>query len=404
MLGLRRADVPFYLVCAAAAATSVSITGFEILMGLALVAMLIARRPWRLPRIWIPLAAFFFGTLVSLAACGQIREGLPQVRKFLVYLMLFLVVSAFRTVRQVRLLALGWAIGGALSAAWGLKQFVQKYEFTQNAHLNFYDYYVRSRITGFSSHWMTLSGQLMIVLLVVAAVVLFSSGRRWLFWLAAAIPMCAALIEAWTRSMWLGTLCGGVYLIWFWRRWALLAIPVLLAAILLLNPFHLRDRAISSLSPHGDVDSNAHRTELRRIGWRMIKAHPWLGVGPEQVSRQARNYLPPGIKSLTPGEYYGHLENDYIQYAAERGVPTMLALMWMIAWALLDFIRALRRLPARAEERWVLHAGVAVTIAMLIGGLFSWDLNNSLVLAMYLVVLGCGYVAVMQAETREVRK
>jgi len=50
----------------------------------------------------------------------------------------------------------------------------------------------------------------------------------------------------------------------------------------------------------------------------MIKAHPWLGLGPEQVSRQIPNYLPAGMPGLRPGEYYGHLENDYVQYAAER--------------------------------------------------------------------------------------
>lgn len=91
----------------------------------------------------------------------------------------------------------------------------------------------------------------------------------------------------------------------------------------------------------------------------MIKAHPWLGIGPEQVSQQFQNYLPATESRPHPGEYYGHLENDYIQYAAERGVPTMLALMWMIGWALRDFELALRRLPAGREERLILHAAVA---------------------------------------------
>ncbi len=49
-------------------------------------------------------------------------------------------------------------------------------------------------------------------------------------------------------------------------------------------------------------------------------------------------------------QYYGHLENDYVQYAAERGVPAMLALLWMIGGAVFDFARALRRLPWDADR------------------------------------------------------
>jgi O-antigen ligase len=354
------------------------------------------------PPVWLPLSLFLLGTLVSLFASGHIREGLPQVRKFYVYLMLFLVTSAFRTVRETRWVALGWTIAATLSSAWALKQFYAKYRAAEFAHQNFYTSYVDARITGFMGHWMTLSGELMMVLLVIGALVFFARARSWIAWLIlAALPVGAALGLTWTRSMWLGTLCGAVYLIWFWKKWALAAVPVLIAGLLLGNPLDIRERAISALTPHqGQTDSNAHRAELRRIGWEMIKAHPWLGVGPEQVWRQYQNYIPPDMPPPQASQYYGHLENDYVQYAAERGVPATLALLWMIGWALFDFARALRGLPADADERWVLHAAIAVIVSILVSGFYSWNLNNSEVLGMFLAVMGCGYVAVWQAEAR----
>jgi len=398
----RRDDALLYLVGAAAVTTLVSIRVFEILMGVALVMLMVTGRRWRLPPVWLPLSLFLLGTLVSLFASGHIREGLPQVRKFYVYLMLFLVTSAVRTVREIRGVAIGWVMAGTLSSAWALKQFWAKYRAAEQAHQNFYTSYVDSRITGFMGHWMTLSAELMLVLLAIAAAVFFAQDRRGVAWLAAAaIPVTAALGLTWTRSMWLGALCGGVYLIWFWKKWALAAVPVAIAALLIANPFDLRERAVSAVSPHeGQTDSNSHRAELRRIGWEMIKAHPWLGVGPEQVSRQYRDYIRPDMPRPRASEYYGHLENDYVQYAAERGVPTMLALLWTIGWALLDFARALRRLPWDAEERWVLHAATAAIVSVLISGFFSWNLNNSEVLAMFLALLGCGYVAMWQARAR----
>ena len=381
-VAVRRDNIPFYLVAGAAVTTLISIRVFETLMAVALVALIVTRQRWRLPPIWLPLSLFFLGTLISLGASGHIREGLPQIRKFYVYLILFLVTSTIRTVAQVRWVALASVLAALLSSLWALKQFLEKYRAAEQSRQNFYTSYVDARITGFMGHWMTLSAELMMTLLIIAA-----------------LPVTAALVLAWTRSMWFGTLCGGLYLIWFWKRWALAAVPVLVAVLLIANPLDLRERAFSALSPHeGQIDSNAHRAELRRIGWEMIKAHPWLGVGPEQVARQYRDYIRPDMPQPKPSQYYGHLENDYIQYAAERGVPTMLALFWMIGWALFDFARALRRLLPRAGERWVLHAAIAVTASILISGFYSWNLNNSEVLAMFLALIGCGYVAVWQSD------
>lgn len=394
----------FYLAGAAAVTTLISIRVFEILMAAALIALIVTRRKWRVPPIWLPLSLFLLGTLVSLLASGHIREGLPQVRKFYVYLMLFLIAGAVRTIREVRSIAIGWMLAAVLSSAWALQQFYGKYRAAELAHQNFYTSYVDARVTGFMGHWMTLSGELMMTLLVIGALVFFARDRSWTPWLIlAALPIAAALALTWTRSMWLGTLVGGVYLIWFWKKWALAAVPVVIAALLIANPFDLRERAGSALSPHeGRTDSNAHRAELRRIGWEMIKTHPWLGVGPEQVWRQYQNYIRPDMPRPQADQYYGHLENDYVQYAAERGLPMALALFWMIAWALFDFARALVRLPPDAGERWMLHAAIAAIIAVLVSGWYSWNLNNSEVLAMFLAVIGCGYVALWEAESKRI--
>lgn len=399
---LHRDNALLYLVGAAAVTTLISIRVFEILMAVALAAFIVTRKQWRLPPVWLPLSLFVLGTLVSLFVSGHIREGLPQVRKFYVYLMLFLVTSAIQTVREIRAIAMGWAAAATLSSAWAFYQFFEKYRAAALSHQNFYTSYVDARITGFMGHWMTLSGELMMALLVIGALVFFARDRSGVGWLiAAAVPVSVALGLTWTRSMWLGALCGGVYLIWFWKKWALAAVPVLIAGLLIANPLDIRERAVSALAPHqGQTDSNGHRAELRRIGWEMIKAHPWLGVGPEQVWRQYQNYIRPDMPRPQASQYYGHLENDYVQYAAERGVPTMLALLWMIGWALFDFARALRRLPLEADERWVLHAAVAVIVSVLVSGFYSWNLNNSEVLAMFLVAMGCGYVAVWQAEAK----
>src|SRR5579883_1988428 len=137
-MNVRREDVPMLLAGLAAVCTPVSIAGFEILMGLAAAAMFAARQTWRTPPVLVPLGVFFGWTMISLAAHSSWRLGYPQVKKFYVFLMLFLVVSAFRQVRQIQWIAWGWALAASLSAAWAINQFYNKVLDAKEANQDFY--------------------------------------------------------------------------------------------------------------------------------------------------------------------------------------------------------------------------------------------------------------------------
>jgi putative inorganic carbon (hco3(-)) transporter len=395
-------QAPLYLTAAAAVCAPVSIAACQIILGLAIVAMLITRTRWRIPPMWLPIAVFFALTLVSLAASGHIRQGIPQIKKFYVYTLLFVVVSNVRTLGQIRSIVLLWILAGTLSSGWAINQFYNRYEDAKDAHQDFYHAYIADRITGFMSHWMTFSGQMMMMLMLIAALLFFAKpfsvkSRLWLLGPAAVIG--TALVLAETRSMWLGAAVGGTYLIWYWKRWVLLAIPVLTAIVLLVNPFELGDRVRSSIEPHsGDLDSNAHRAMCRAIGYQMIEAHPLLGIGPEQVQYQYLDYLPPGTKLPLPTGFYGHLHNIYVHYAAELGIPAMLAMLWMLGRPLYDFLRALGR--GESEGAWVLRGAVAVILAILVSGFYEKNIGDSEVLELFLAVVGCGYAVIMQEGTK----
>jgi O-antigen ligase len=391
-----RQDTPVYLAGAAAVMALVSIAAFEILLGLAFVSLLLTGRLRRPALLW-PVLAWMTWTLVSFAslvASGHARGGIPQVKKLYVFLMLAVVYSAIRTLPQVRALVMSWAVAAALSAAWGLVQFGRKYHAAQVAHTDFYRDYVAARITGFSDHWMTFSLLMMMALMLIGALVLFSGdpgGKRWL--VAAGLLVGLGLVAAETRSMWGAAAAGAVYLLWFRKPWLVVAVPVLAGILFLTNPFGLRERMISIVRPHGDLDSNEHRAVLRRVGWEMIKAHPLVGVGLERVGPEFEHYVPSDVPRPLPTGYYEHLHNIYYHFAAERGLPALAAILWLFGQALWDFARALRGPPGQSEARWVLHGAVAVIIAVMLGGYFEVDVGHSVVLAMFLAVAACGYVA-----------
>jgi O-antigen ligase len=396
--GLEQA--PLYLAGAAAAATVVSIAASQILLGLAIVSLAVARDRWRWPPLTWPVAMWMGWTLISLAASGHARGGLPQVKKLYVWLVLLAVYSALRTLPQIRAVTLAWAAGATLSALWGFGQFVHMYRATPRFF--YYVYTNGNRITGFVDHWMTFSALLMMALLMAGAMLLFCSDRRRTGWLIPALAIISAgLLLSFTRSMWVGTVAGAVWLLWWKNKWLIAAVPLAIGIVFLVNPLNVRDRALSAIRAQpGVLDSRAHRAALRRTGWEMIRAHPIVGVGPEQVGPQFMQYLPADLPHPFPTEWYKeHLHNIYVHYAAERGLPALAILLWLLGRALFDFWTTLRRLPAESEARWVLHGAIAVIIAVMISGWTELTLGHSQVLEMFLAVLACGYIAVRARDS-----
>jgi O-antigen ligase len=276
-------------------------------------------------------------------------------------------------------------------------QFYQKYQRSLSVNVSFYEFYVPERITGFMSHWMTFGGEMMTVGLLLAAFVLFARLPRRL---AAAAVACGAVVAlalllGFTRSIWPATAVGLLYLVWHWRKRWLLAVPALLLITVAVAPEPVRLRITSAFEPDNRLDSNEHREVLRRVGMRMIGDHPLLGLGPEHVKGRLLEYVPADVPVPLPETWwYGHLHNIYLQYAAERGLPVLAVLLWLIAKTLVDLSRAARRLPKVGDDRRaMLYGAVAVILGILVGGWWEHNLGDSEVLTMFLTIVACGYVA-----------
>jgi O-antigen ligase len=381
----------------------VSIAVSQVLLGIGIGITLAYRRKLEFPRIWIPLAVFFGLTLLSLLLSPDPRHGWPQIRKFFVFLLIPLVYGVFtRSFSRVYYLVIGWAIAATASGVWGLVQFFLKYHHADVTGEDFYTAYVGSRITGFESHWMTFGALQLGVLLFLLAQLFFSDRLlpKWAY--SSAVVLGTAILLGWTRSIWIASVPAVLYLLWFWRPKLAWMLPVVLIPVFVFAPGGTTERLVSLVDPHGDTDSNQHRFVTFVTGLQMIKAHPVLGLGPEQISRQFDSYVPTDIPRPLPTGYYGHLHDIYLQYAAERGIPAMLAMMWLIGLVLWDCTRGLRRLaPGRSQQRWILQGTIAFTIAILIEGLFEFNLGDSEVLMMFATVVGLAYAALRVSDRLE---
>ncbi len=382
----------------AAAFIQVSIAASQVVLGVGLLLLLLFRRKLPFPRIWVPLLALFFWTVVADVVSPDPWLGRAQIKKFFVFFFIPLIYATFaHQFSKIFYLVLAWTIAATASASLALFQFLR------SAHASYISY-VGKRITGFESHWMTFGALQLSVLLLLLAQWFFSS-RRLPSWAYASIALiAAAILLGGTRSIWLAALPSVLYLVWLWRPRMIPALPPLLVIAFLVAPHNVKERALSFAHPQEDVDSNRHRLVTFRTGVQMIKAHPWFGLGPEEIGRSFETYVPKDIRRPLPVGYYGHLHNIYLQYAAERGIPGLFCVLWFIGLALWDFVRALLTLPPglRSQQRFILHGAIAVTIGVLVGGFFEYNLGDSEVLMMFVTVLALGYAAVSNLSSEQV--
>lgn len=364
----------------------------QMLLWLAVASIILSGTPPRLPGIRLPLALFIAGTIISLALSGEIVHGLPQIKKFLVFLMLLAVFSCLRSSVAVRSVFLAWTALGAVAAVIGIIQFVIKYEDAREAGISFVPYYTPERITGFMSHWNTFSEEEMFVLLMLCSYLFFApAARRIWIWLACAGLISIGIVLAETRAVWLATALAGIYLVWFWRPKLTLLLPVI-AVLLWFTPV-VGQRMRSILTP-AQVDSNKFHMIVWRAGIAMIERHPLLGLGPDGPKFHLLEYIPADAPKPLPEGFYQHVHNVYLQYASDRGIPTALMMIWLLLQAIIDFSRGLRSQPSgRGVPKFLLHGAIAVILATMIDGIFEYNLGDSEFLAMFLTVLACGYLA-----------
>src|ERR1035438_7763082 len=192
-----------WLTFAAAASIVLSIAAFNILMALALAALLFSGEPLRLPPIQLPLAIFLLLTVAAwIFSPDPWMDGFPQIRKFWIFCILLLVFSTLRSLLVLRWLFLAWAGLASIAALRGFVQFFTKVEQAHQAGIDLYQYYVSERITGFTSHWNTYAAEERFAFLVLAAMLFFGLRMRksWI-WILCGVLIAVALYRSEERRV-----------------------------------------------------------------------------------------------------------------------------------------------------------------------------------------------------------
>lgn len=400
-----RALGPLLTILLVALMTSITVvgvvTGLIIVAGLARLTDPDLRARTRWPLAW-PLLAFTVVTLLSALHAARPGFALVESKQLLGIAIFVAAVNGFRggdeihralrwlwaavSVASGLALLQVWACGsGYALPAWAGWLLRVKLEACRTVPL--------FRAKGFFSIYMTLGGSLLVVLALILAIFAVGAGLWRARHVVAGLLAAVALALTYVRSAWLGLAVAVMLLAGLTRRYVLLLAFLAAAVIAVVVPSPLQRRVTSIVDP---ADPSAtERVHFWRAGAHMIRDAPWLGFGPGGVKRHYPEYRDPDARR--PGT--GHLHNNLIQIAVERGLLGLAA--WLAIWVTF-FARAGRAfasLPAaRAGDRALVAGGLAAVAGFFVQGLFEYNFGDSEVIGLVWVVMAFPFAITPAAE------
>ena len=330
------------------------------------------------PQIPILVPALAFAYCVFLSAVFSIHpsSSLYNAKNLALFIIIPIFYDTVRDLEDIKIIFGVLILAGIITASYGLLQF-----------FNSQDGFIEKRITGFMSHWMTFSGLLMILNVLLFSHLLFS--RRHPFWFYPAFGLVSlALLLSLTRNAWLGFLAAATILIAMRKvRWVI-AVPVVIAIVFigsfLIFPSVVANRMSSVFNPN--ETSNRDRLLMLRSGWEIIKDYPVTGVGIDMI----KNVYP---KYRSPDSVFRnnqHLHNNVVQMAAENGILALIAWLWLIGKVLSDLIRWKRNEMSR-EEQFMIHGTIGIVISLFVAGMFEYNFGDSEIKMLFLALITLPY-------------
>ena len=380
----------FAVTLASAATLLVSIALAETLLFLA-VALWIVWRPRQLnvPTYFFPLIAFTIATVISLAASPQPELGWGPVFKVILLPMGILAATFVNTAWRARTSLAVLVALAAIASSIALVQFGIAYVRFLSTHQIADDPTMLARITGFMGHWMIFSGeQLLIWCAAVPALIVL--GRRWTIPVSA---VGATLILSFTRSAWLGAFAGIAVVAFLLPRRVLIPIVLPLAIVgvaasgLIYHRVALSFASAQAGSDNGAGEGVTSRIKLWKAGVQMIHDHPLFGVGPQRIAVEFPKYYRGA--DINTGFYSGHLENNFIQIAAERGLLCLATFLWFLIELYVELIRLFK--SADAGIRWVVLSALAALTGFVVAGLGDFNFGHSQVFLLLLFIVSLPY-------------
>ncbi len=254
---------------------------------------------------------------------------------------------------------------------------------------------LNNRLKGFTSHWMTYAGLLMLVFVFFIIFNKFSNkGKKKLFFYLILGMILIAIIFSLTRSAWVGIFISiSLFLLtYFKKRPLVLILPALFLIILfILLPVSIKKRVTSII----DINNitNLDRIHMAYSALEIIKDYPLTGVGPDNIKYIYPKYRHPDTKKNNP-----HLHNNFLQIAAEKGIFSLILFLIFIVSVYRSLFKFMK-----SEDQFKKNISTAVFFmftAFLIAGMFEYNYGDSEIKFLLFYFLTLPFLPTQESDTK----
>lgn len=326
-------------------------------------------------KFFLPMALFALLSILSVIFSYDPAQSLWNARNLLLLLIALITYQTIRDELELKLLFATLACGAAITTVWGIVE-----AFAGNGGGTH-----GLRLKGTLGHYMTAGGELMIIVLVCTAVTLWYQQKSIrITALVVTLFLFIGLAMTQSRNTYVGVAAGILVLLLLWRKGVVFMLPFALSLVVLISPDILRER-IFQIADLKD-ESVVNRFNMAETGIHIIADFPLFGVGLQQVEHIYDRYRTPGAPPNVP-----HLHNNFVQLAAERGIPAMLVWTWLIISFGIGHLRLFRKEDASDWLKISSAAGLAAVVALIVAGLFEYNFGDSEVLMLFLMIVSLPY-------------
>jgi O-antigen ligase len=370
-----------FLVCsvvsitAAQAAILLAVVAWACKLGLSNV-----HRQLSLPLL-LPMAAFILVSILASVTAVEPFRSLKDLRNIFQPAFFLLLVHHVHGAKRGTVLGQVLIVMGTIMAVYGLGQSV--------VHGPAF------RIHGTLSIYMTFAGILMLIATLALAFLLLASHQHRPYWLVPCfLLLTAALVMTQTRGAWLGLGAGAALILGFRRQALLLVLPMAALVTFLLAPPAVKERMRSITDPQ-DVTA-LERLYMWGSGLQIIRDYPMTGVGMNGVSLVYPTYKDP--RALR--ERRGHLHNNVIQVAAERGLLGLACWLWIWvafyreAWHIYGGLE-----PGAGAAKALVVGSLASVTAFHVAGLSEYTFGDAEVMMLVYFLMALPFLARQQDLT-----
>ena len=319
-----------YSLCGLLFSLAISNAMVEIFVGLAFFGFIgrkIIKPDFKYLKFWpnIFLVLFLLFSALSLFNSGlYLHKSINALfGKWMQYLGIYIIVQdSIYDQKIIKRGLLLFLFGASLAIISGLSQYYLGFEFLRNRGIGVVNGGVYA-ITSSFNHYNAFGGYLVVVLpLVIALLSTVNSSVQKVILLIFSLFSTMAIMLTFSRGSWLAVAVAFIFLSIFSKNNLKWSLPVFLVVIVMFFFPVFHERLFFIFKAGGDSD----RFKYWLTAWKMINAHPFLGIGLGTFMANFTKY----IHNLDPYISPSYAHNCYLQIWAETGIFSLASFMAFI--------------------------------------------------------------------------